>query len=350
MKNGVLASYKEFLPVTSSTPLFSLGEGDTPLVRCSALEKEIGCGELYFKLEGCNPTGSFKDRGMVVAVAKALEDGSKAVMCASTGNTSASAAAYAAYCGLTAIIIVPKGNIALGKLAQAIVYGAKIVSLDGNFDQALNIVRSLTEKHPVTLVNSLNPNRIEGQKTASFEIVDALGDAPDYLFIPVGNAGNITAYWKGFVEYNQAGKTTKRPVMMGFQAEGAAPIVRGHVIDEPQTVATAIRIGNPASWKKAVAARDESGGIIDMVSDEEIIAAQRLMATRAGIFCEPASAASLAGLVKLSQKGTDFSARRIVCVVTGTGLKDTDIVLKDAKPFLELPSDLSAVEKALGWG
>jgi threonine synthase len=350
MKNGVLASYKEFLPVTSSTPLFSLGEGDTPLVRCSALEKEIGCGELYFKLEGCNPTGSFKDRGMVVAVAKALEDGSKAVMCASTGNTSASAAAYAAYCGLTAIIIVPKGNIALGKLAQAIVYGAKIVSLDGNFDQALNIVRGLTEKHPVTLVNSINPNRIEGQKTASFEIVDAMGDAPDYLFIPVGNAGNITAYWKGFVEYNKAGKATKRPVMMGFQAEGAAPIVRGHVIDEPQTVATAIRIGNPASWKKAVAARDESGGIIDMVSDEEIIAAQRLMATRAGIFCEPASAASLSGLLKLSQKGMDFSARRIVCVVTGTGLKDTDIVLKDAEPFLELPSDLSAVEKALGWG
>jgi len=350
MKNGVLASYKEFLPVTSRTPLFSLGEGDTPLVRCSALEKEIGCGELYFKLEGCNPTGSFKDRGMVVAVAKALEDGSKAVMCASTGNTSASAAAYAAYCGLTAIIIVPKGNIALGKLAQAIVYGAKIVSLDGNFDEALNIVRSLTEKNPVTLVNSLNPNRIEGQKTASFEIVDVLGDAPDYLFIPVGNAGNITAYWKGFVEYSKAGKATKRPVMMGFQAEGAAPIVRGHVIDEPQTVATAIRIGNPASWKKAVAARDESGGIIDMVSDEEIIAAQRLMATRAGIFGEPASAASLAGLVKLSQGGKDFSAKRIVCVVTGTGLKDTDIVLKDAKPFLELPSDLSAVEKALGWG
>jgi len=350
MKNGVLASYKEFLPVTSSTPLFSLGEGDTPLVRCSALEKEIGCSELYFKLEGCNPTGSFKDRGMVVAVAKALEAGSKAVMCASTGNTSASAAAYAAYCGLAAIIIVPKGNIALGKLAQAIVYGAKIVSLDGNFDQALNIVRGLTEKHPVTLVNSINPNRIEGQKTAAFEIVDALGNAPDYLFIPVGNAGNITAYWKGFVEYNQAGKTTKRPVMMGFQAEGAAPIVRGHVVDEPQTVATAIRIGNPASWEKAVAARDESGGIIDMVSDEEIIAAQRLMATRAGIFCEPASAASLAGLLKFSQKGMDFSTKKIVCVVTGTGLKDTDIVLKDTEPFLELPPDLPDVEKALGWG
>ena len=349
MKTGVLDNYKDFLPVTPSTPLFSLGEGDTPLVRCNTLEKETGCGELYFKLEGCNPTGSFKDRGMVVAVAKALEAGSKAVMCASTGNTSASAAAYAAYCGLNAIIIVPKGNIALGKLAQAIVYGAKIVALDGNFDQALSMVRGLTEKHPVTLVNSLNPNRIEGQKTASFEIVDDLGDAPDYLFIPVGNAGNITAYWKGFVEYYQAGKTTKKPVMMGFQAEGAAPIVRNYVIDEPQTVATAIRIGNPASWQKAVAARDESDGIINMVSDEEIMAAQRLMATKAGIFGEPASAASLAGLIKLSKKGMDFSAKKIVCVVTGTGLKDTDIVLKGAEPFLELPADLATIEQALGW-
>jgi len=350
MKPGILVTYKDFLPVTSSTPLFSLGEGDTPLVRCHSLEKEIGCEELYFKLEGCNPTGSFKDRGMVVAVAKALEAGSKAIMCASTGNTSASAAAYAAYCGLSAIIIVPKGNIALGKLAQAIIYGAKIVAIDGNFDSALSIVRSLTEKHPVTLVNSLNPHRIDGQKTAAFEIIDALGDAPDYLFIPVGNAGNINAYWKGFVEYHQAGRAGTKPKMMGFQAEGAAPIVRGHIIEEPQTVATAIRIGNPASWQKAVAARDESGGIIDMVSDEAIMAAQRLMATRVGIFGEPASAASLAGLIKLSQQGMDFSAKRIVCIVTGTGLKDTDIVLKGAKPFLELPADLATVEQALGLG
>ncbi len=350
MKTGVLVNYRDFLPVTPSTPLFSLGEGDTPLVRCDKLEKETGCSELYFKLEGCNPTGSFKDRGMVVAIAKALEAGSKAVICASTGNTSASAAAYAAYCGLTAIIMVPKGNIALGKLAQAIVYGAKIVALDGNFDQALNIVRSLTEKHPVTLVNSVNPNRIEGQKTASFEIIDVLGNAPDYLFIPVGNAGNITAYWKGFMEYYQAGRASKKPVMMGFQAEGAAPIVRGHIIEEPETVATAIRIGNPASWQKAVAARDESGGIIDMVSDEEIIAAQQLMATKAGIFGEPASAASLAGLIKLSQRGMDFSSKIIVCVVTGTGLKDTDAVLKSAEPFLELPANLATIEQALGWG
>ncbi|MFC1984280.1 threonine synthase [Chloroflexota bacterium] len=350
MKAGVLVHYKDFLPITSKTPLFSLGEGDTPLVRCGELEKRIGCGELYFKLEGCNPTGSFKDRGMVVAVAKALEANSKAIICASTGNTSASAAAYAAYCGLTVIIIIPKGKIALGKLAQAIVYGAKIVSIDGNFDQALKIVRSLTEKHPVTLVNSLNPNRIEGQKTAAFEIIDVLGDAPDYLFIPVGNAGNITAYWKGFVEYYQAGRVKNKPKMMGFQAEGAAPIVRGFVIEEPETVASAIRIGNPASWQKAVTARDESGGIIDMVSDKEILAAYRLLATKGGIFVEPASAASLAGLIKLTQQGMDLSHKRVVCVLTGTGLKDTDTALKDTGPFLELPADLVAIEQALGWG
>ena len=349
MKTGVLANYKDFLPVTPKTPLFSIGEGDTPLVRCDELEKQIGCGELYLKLEGCNPTGSFKDRGMVVAVAKTLEVGSKAIMCASTGNTSASAAAYAAHCGLTAIIIVPKGKIAQGKLAQAIVHGAKIITIDGNFDQALQIVRSLTEKHPVTLVNSINPHRIEGQKTAAFEIIDTLGEAPDYLFIPVGNAGNITAYWKGFVEYYQAGRARGKPKMMGFQAEGAAPIVRGYVIKQPETIASAIRIGNPASWQKAAAARDESGGIIDMVSDDEILAAQRLMATKGGIFGEPASAASLAGLIKLSQRGMDFSQQRIVCVVTGTGLKDTDTAVKSAEPFLELPPDLVAVEKALGW-
>jgi len=349
-KSGVLARYKEFLPITADTPLFSLGEGDTPLVRCGELEKEIGCGELYFKLEGCNPTGSFKDRGMVVAVAKALEAGSKAVMCASTGNTSASAAAYAAYLGLTAIIIVPKGKIALGKLAQAIVYGAKIITIDGNFDQALQIVRSLTEKHPVTLVNSVNPYRIEGQKTASFEIIDTLGEAPDYLFIPVGNAGNITAYWKGFVEYYQAGRVKNKPQMMGFQAEGAAPIVRGYAIDRPETVATAIRIGNPASWQKATTARDESGGIIDMVSDDEILSAYRLLATKSGIFGEPASAASLAGLIKLSRKGMDFSGKKVVCVITGTGLKDPDTAMKSAEPLPELPADLAAVEQALGWG
>ncbi|MFC1980677.1 threonine synthase [Chloroflexota bacterium] len=349
MKTGVLARYKDFLPITANTPLVSLGEGDTPLVRCDKLARRIGCGELYLQVEGCNPTGSFKDRGMVVAVAKALEAESKTVMCASTGNTSASTAAYAAHCGLTAIIIVPKGKIALGKLTQAIVYGAKIVAIDGNFDQSLNIVRGLTQKHPITLVNSLNPHRIEGQKTAAFEIIDILGDAPDYLFIPVGNAGNITAYWKGFVEYYQSGKVTSKPKMMGFQAEGAAPIVRGHAIEEPETIASAIRIGNPASWQNAVAARDESGGIIDTVSDDEILKAQKLMATETGVFGEPASAASLAGLIKLSHQGVDLSQKRAVCVVTGTGLKDTEIVLKDAQPLLELPTDIAVVEQALGW-
>ena len=349
MKSGVLIKYKDFLPITPNTPIFSLGEGDTPLVRCNRLEKETGCAELYFKLEGCNPTGSFKDRGMVVAVAKALEGSNKTIICASTGNTSASASAYAAYCGLTAVIIVPKGNIALGKLAQAIVYGAKIVTIDGNFDQALEIVRSLAQKHPLALVNSVNPHRVEGQKTAAFEIIDALGEAPDYLFIPVGNAGNITAYWKGFVEYHQAGRAGNRPKMMGFQADGAAPIVRGCVIDKPETVASAIRIGNPASWQKAVAARDESGGIIDMVSDDEILSAYHLLATKAGIFSEPASAASLAGLIKLSLAGVDFSQKSVVCVITGTGLKDTDTALKNAQPFLDLPADLAAVEQALGW-
>jgi threonine synthase len=349
MKTGVLAQYGKYLPITSNTPLFSLGEGDTPLVRSRTLEKQIGCGELYFKMEGCNPTGSFKDRGMVVAVAKAIESGSKAIMCASTGNTSASAAAYAAYCSLNAIIMVPEGKIALGKLAQAIVYGAKIVQIDGNFDQALQIVRKLTETHPVTLVNSVNPFRIEGQKTAAFEIIDALGNAPDYLFIPVGNAGNITAYWKGFVEYHKIGKAKQLPKMMGFQAEGAAPIVRGHIVEQPQTIATAIRIGNPASWEKAVAARDESGGIIDMVSDSEILSAYHLMATKEGVFGEPASAAPIAGILKMIRQGYSFAGKRIVCVVTGNGLKDADTALKDAGQFSTIPAELKAVERVLGW-
>ena len=348
-KSGVLFRYKDLLPVTPNTPLFSLGEGDTPLVRSHRLEKEIGCEKLYFKLEGCNPSGSFKDRGMVVAIAKALEAGSKAVICASTGNTSASAAAYAASSGLDVIIIIPEGKIAPGKLAQAIVHGAKIIAIDGNFDQALSMVRSLTQKHPVTLVNSLNPNRIQGQKTAAFEIIDELGDAPDYLFIPVGNAGNITAYWQGFKEYYRAGKAKGKPQMMGFQAEGAAPIVRGHPVDKPETVATAIRIGNPASWHKAVAARDKSSGIIDMVSDEEIMAAYKLLAAKEGIFGEPASAASVAGLLKLSRQGMDLNKKRVVCVITGTGLKDADIAIKDAEPFLKLPASLADVEQALGW-
>jgi threonine synthase len=346
---GVLNRFREYLPLTSKTPMFSLGEGDTPLVKSESLAAQVGCSELYFKLEGCNPTGSFKDRGMVVAVAKSIESGSRAIICASTGNTSASASTYAAYCGLQSVVIIPRGKIALGKLAQAIVYGAKIVQVQGNFDQALNIAIKLTENHPVSLVNSVNPYRIEGQKTASFEIIEFLGEAPDYLCIPVGNAGNITAYWKGFVEYHKIGKVKRMPQMMGFQAEGAAPIVRGSPVENPETVATAIRIGNPASWKKAVAARDESGGAIDAVSDKEILDAQKLMANKAGIFGEPASAAPLAGLLKLSRQGKNLAGKRIVCVVTGSGLKDIDAALKNAGPLLEVPADLSAVEEALGW-
>ena len=350
MKKGVLLTYKKYLPITKKTPIFSIGEGDTPLVKCDRLAKKYGCKELYFKLEGCNPTGSFKDRGMVMAVAKAVEAGSKAIICASTGNTSASAAAFAAYCGLECIIVIPGGKIALGKLAQAIVYGAKIVSIEGNFDKALEIVRNLSERNPVTLVNSVNPYRIEGQKTGSFEIIDILGDAPDYHFLPVGNAGNITAYWKGYKEYFDLGKATKKPKMYGFQAEGSAPIVHGHPIEKPETIATAIRIGNPASWKQAVAARDESGGIIDMVSDDEILTAQRIMSSEAGVFGEPASCAPLAGLIKLTRQGRKFTGKTIVCIVTGNGLKDTETALKKAPSIMQLPADIKAVEKALGWG
>jgi len=346
MNQGVLSRYRDFLPVTRATPLITLGEGDTPLVRSRVLEKELGCGELYFKLEGCNPTGSFKDRGMVVAVAKAVENNSQSLICASTGNTSASAAAYGARFGLKTIVIIPKGKIARGKLAQALVYDAQVIGIKGNFDQALQIVRALANKYAVTLVNSLNPDRIEGQKTSAFEIMDDLGDAPDYLFIPVGNAGNITAYWKGFVEYHRAGKARHTPKMMGFQAAGAAPIVLDKVVKQPKTIATAIRIGNPASWRKAVAARDESGGIIDNVTDEEIMNAYRLMAIKEGIFGEPASAASLAGLIKLAKK-TNFSGKRVVCVITGSGLKDPGVPARYARAPIELPAELAAVEEAL---
>ena len=348
MGEGVLKRYREFLDITSNTPMIAMGEGSTPLVRSRYLGNELGCGELYFKLEGCNPTGSFKDRGMVLAVAKAMEMGSTAIMCASTGNTSASAAAYGAYCGLTTIVLVPRGNVATGKMAQALAFSPKILVVDGTFDQALELVRTFTQRYPVTLVNSLNPYRLEGQKTAAFEVVDDLGDAPDYLFIPVGNAGNITAYWKGFCEYDNVGKSTKRPRMMGFQAQGADPIVRGEPIAEPRTVASAIRIGNPASWKEALNARDQSNGIIDSVSDEEILTAYRLLASREGIFGEPASAASLAGLMKLSRQGMDFRSQQVVCVITGTGLKDPDLASQHADvPLQELPLDIVAMERAL---
>jgi threonine synthase len=349
-KQCLLVKYRDFLPVTPQTPIITIGEGDTPLVRSQRLEREIGCGELYFKLEGCNPTGSFKDRGMVVAVAKAVEAKNSAIICASTGNTSASAAAYGAVCGLTVFVVVPKGNIALGKLAQAIVYGAKIIAINDNFDKALELVRALTQKHPIALVNSLNPHRIEGQKTAAFEIIDALGNAPDYLFIPLGNAGNITAYWRGFVHYKQAGKAKNTPKMMGFEAEGSAAIVRGQVIPNPKTVASAIRIGNPASWQKAVAARDESGGVIDYVTDEEILSAYKLLAVKEGIFGEPASAASVAGLIKKAKSGIDFSDKKVVCVITGTGLKDPDTALKSAHTIPEVPADLETIEKIIAQG
>ncbi|MSQ40979.1 MAG: threonine synthase [Dehalococcoidia bacterium] len=348
MGQGVLRRYAEYLPLTPRTPMITLGEGETPLVKSRHLVKEVGCDELYLKLEGCNPTGSFKDRGMVVAVAKALEAGSTSIICASTGNTSASAAAYAAYCGLVAIVLVPKGEVAKGKLAQAMACGARVLTVNGNFDEALKIVRDLTQRHPIYLVNSVNPYRVEGQKTAAFEVVDDLGDAPDYLCIPVGNAGNITAYWKGFVEYHRAGKAKSLPRMMGFQAAGAAPIVLGAPVAKPQTVASAIRIGNPASWEGALRARDESTGLIAAVSDEEILEAYRLLARTEGVFCEPASAASVAGLLKLARTGWTFQGKRVVCVITGTGLKDPDLATQQARgEFQEVAADLRAVEDVL---
>ncbi len=347
MGAGILETYREFLPVTDATPLITMGEGNTPLVKSNRLGKELGCDELYFKLEGCNPTGSFKDRGMVVAIAKALEDGSKAVMCASTGNTSASAAAYGAYCDLPVLVLIPKGEVAMGKLAQAMAYGARILMINGNFDSALALARAYTCKHSVTLVNSVNPHRLEGQKTGAFEIIEALGDAPDYLFIPVGNAGNITAYWRGFLEYQAAGRSLRLPKMMGFQAEGAAPIVRGAPIANPQTIASAIRIGNPASWQGAVDARDSSGGTIDMVSDDEILDAYRMIASKEGIFCEPASAASFAGLVKMCRQGLNLEGQRVVCIFTGNGLKDPDLAVRSVvSQTTEIEPTLEAVEAA----
>ncbi len=347
---GVLYRYRELLPVTGATPLFTLGEGDTPLVRSPRLEDELGAAEVYLKLEGCNPTGSFKDRGMVVAMAKALEAGSKAVICASTGNTSASAAAYAARAGVEAIVLVPDGYVALGKLGQAIVYGARVVMVQGNFDDALRMVRDLADRYPVTLVNSVNPFRLQGQKTAAFEVCDSLGDAPDILAIPVGNAGNISAYWMGFKEYHERGKCSKLPRMVGFEAEGAAPIVRGEVVPKPETIATAIRIGNPASWKLATAARDESGGLIDCVTDAEILDSYRFLTSKEGVFVEPASAASVAGLWKMVAQGRlDLSGKRVVCVLTGNGLKDPDTAVKLATDVVRVPATVEGAAAALGW-
>ncbi len=345
---GVLRRYGHLLPLTDATPLITLGEGDTPLVRSVRLEAEAGCAALYFKLESCNPSGSFKDRGMVVAVAKAVERGDRAVLCASTGNTSASAAAYAAHCGLQAFVIVPHGRIAAGKLAQTVAHGARIIAVEGSFDDALRLAREITKRHPIALVNSVNPERIAGQKTAAFEIVDALGDAPDELCLPVGNAGNITAYWGGFIEYYQREQSSKKPRVWGFQAAGAAPLVLGHPVDEPQTIASAIRIGNPASWKSAIAARDESGGDIRAVTDEEILAAYRRLAQEEGIFCEPASAAGVAGLLKLARDGINLSGKTVVCIITGTGLKDPERAMAEFAPELQpVSADLASVERAM---
>ncbi|NTU32611.1 threonine synthase [Brevibacillus sp. HB1.1] len=326
-QSGILARYQEFLPITEKTPLVSLHEGNTPLIHAPNLSKQLGV-ELYVKYEGLNPTGSFKDRGMVMAVAKAVEEGSNTIMCASTGNTSAAAAAYAARSGLRCIVLIPNGNIALGKLAQAIAYGAEVIAIDGNFDEALDIVREITAKEPITLVNSVNPYRIEGQKTAAFEVCDALTDAPDILAIPVGNAGNITAYWKGFEEYFAAKKSSRLPKMYGFQAAGAAPLVHGKPVANPETIATAIRIGNPASKDGALNAISKSSGLIDSVTDEEILHAYHLLAKSEGVFCEPASAASLAGIIKLHEAGRLQPGSQIVCVLTGNGLKDPNIALK----------------------
>ncbi len=346
---GVLARYGHLIDaVTESTPQISLGEGSTPLIRSRHLESQLGVGELYFKLEGMNPTGSFKDRGMVVAVAKAVEDGCTGVICASTGNTSASASAYGSACGLESIVVVPKGNIAAGKLAQASMYGARVVAISGLFDDALDIVRSFAEPGPIKLVNSINPDRIEGQKTASFEIIDELGDAPDDLFIPVGNAGNITAYWRGFKEYREMGNAARLPRMMGFQAAGAAPLVLGHPVEDPETVASAIRIGRPASWKEAVTARDDSGGVIDSVTDEQIMDAYSLLAGQEGIFGEPASAASVAGLAKYAAAHPEMQDRRVVCIITGNGLKDPDNAMAQGLNVEEAPADLAAVQRLLG--
>ena len=344
---GLINRYREFLPVDDSTPVVTLNEGNTPLIKADNLAKKIGVdAEIYLKFEGCNPTGSFKDRGMTMAVTKAKESGSGAIICASTGNTSASAAAYGAKAGLKTYVLIPDGYIALGKLSQAMMYGADIIAIQGNFDKALEMVREISDKYPITLVNSVNPYRIEGQKTGAFEICEALGQAPDYHFIPVGNAGNITAYWKGYKEWHKLGKIKELPKMMGFEAEGAAAIVQCERIMNPETVATAIRIGNPASWKFAEAARDESNGMINYVTDEEILKAYKLIASCEGVLAEPASAASVAGLIKV--KDTVKSGSKIVCILTGNGLKDPDNAIKYANDEVKKTSaDMTDILRAM---
>lgn len=345
---GIIEEYRDFLPVSEDTPVVTLKEGNTPLIRAVNLQRSTGMDlDLHLKFDGANPTGSFKDRGMTMAISKAVEAGSRAVICASTGNTSASAAAYAARAGLKAIVIIPEGKIALGKLAQALVHGAHVLQIEGNFDDALRLVKTLVERYPITLVNSINPFRLEGQKSAAFEVCDALGSAPDFHALPVGNAGNITAYWKGYKEYRDEKRIGGLPRMIGFQAAGAAPIVMGHPIEKPETIATAIRIGNPASWKGAMAARDESGGRIDAVTDEEILNAYGLIASTEGIFCEPASAASVAGVIKLYQAQYVMPGSVVVCTLTGNGLKDPDTVFKAAKKPMRVKGEIGAISKVV---
>ncbi len=344
---GVIEEYRDRLPVSSKTPVVTLREGGTPLIPTAYLS-ELLENDVWVKFEGINPTGSFKDRGMTMAISKAAEDGAKAVICASTGNTSAAAAAYAVKAGMTPAVLIPQGKIAMGKLAQAVAHGALLLQVDGNFDDCLVLARDLSDNYPVSLVNSVNPYRIEGQKTAAFEVVDLLGDAPDIHTLPVGNAGNITAYWKGYKEYRNDKISKKLPQMWGFQAAGAAPLVLGHPVDNPETIATAIRIGKPASWDQAIAARDESKGLIDAVTDEEILAAYRILSTREGIFCEPSSAAGLAGLIKYKQAGKLPRGKRIVITCTGNGLKDIPWALEGAKDPVIVPVDAAAAAAALG--
>jgi len=346
---GVIEEYRDRLPVSKETPVVTLQEGGTPLVYACVLSEMLN-NDIWLKFEGANPTGSFKDRGMTMAISKAAEAGARAVICASTGNTSASAAAYATKAGMTPVVLVPQGKIAMGKLAQAIAHGSKLLQVDGNFDDCLTLARELSERYPVSLVNSVNPFRIEGQKTASFEVIDALGFAPDIHALPVGNAGNITAYWKGYTEYERDGMAKQRPAMWGFQAEGAAPIVRGEVVKNPETLATAIRIGNPASWQQALAARDQSGGLIDMVSDAEILSAYRLVAAREGLFVEPSSAAGIAGLIKYKAAGKLPSGKKIVITVTGNGLKDVQWILEDAPAPTIIPVDVKRAAEVIGLG
>jgi threonine synthase len=344
---GLIEAYRSRLPVTDATPVVTLQEGATPLVPARELSARTGC-EVYLKVEGANPTGSFKDRGMTMAISKAVEEGSRAVICASTGNTSASAAAYAARAGLLCAVLVPQGKIATGKLAQALVHGARLLQVQGNFDDCLALASKLAIDYPVSLVNSVNQHRIEGQKTAAFEVVDVLGDAPDVHCLPVGNAGNITAYWQGYREYAADGTASRTPAMWGFQAAGAAPIVQGHVVEQPSTIATAIRIGNPASWTKALAARDASGGRIDAVTDRAILAAYRLLARSEAVFVEPASAASVAGLLQVADAGGLPPGSRVVCTVTGNGLKDPEWAISGAPAPVTVPVDAAAAAAQLG--